>query len=240
MKNIVAFWGYPDSQVLQNQIVQNPDCEVLDLDIDYGYPKSGMVCEAYCKIIANIINNALFLRDKIKVIVASIGKEKCDSGHIAAILLKDLGFNIIETRYENYSHPPFATPISESNLPLVEKINLIMDGVYKKNEKTFTPSVPTVGFWGVPPNDFAVLELFPDTTHVFGWTRCVEAGRPADLDIEMMIKPNLPTVFFTQTFCAKMQLAKYLANKHNGLFIDVDDTVTKSARAKIEAFIKLR
>jgi len=199
-----------------------------------------MVCDAYCKIIANIINNALFLRDKIKVIVASIGKEKCDSGHIAAILLRDMGLNVIETRYEKYSHAPLATPISQSNLPLANKINLIMDGVYKKNTIDLTPSVPTVGFWGVPPNDFALLELFPDTTHVFGWTRCVEAGRPADLDIEMMVNPSIPTIFFTQTFCAKMQLAKYLADKHNGLFIDIDDAVTKSAKAKVEAFIKLR
>jgi len=240
MKNIVAFWGYPDPEVLQKQIAQNPDCEVIDLDIDYGYPSSGMVCDAYCKIIANIINNALFLRDKIKVIVASIGKEKCDSGHIAAILLRDMGLNVIETRYEKYSHAPLATPISQSNLPLANKINLIMDGVYKKNTIDLTPSVPTVGFWGVPPNDFALLELFPDTTHVFGWTRCVEAGRPADLDIEMMVNPSIPTIFFTQTFCAKMQLAKYLADKHIGLFIDIDDAVTKSAKAKVEAFIKLR
>ena len=104
MKNIVAFWGYPDPEVLQNEIAKNPNCEIVDLDVDYGYPSSGVMCEAYCKIIANIMNNAIFLRDKIKVVVASIGKEKCDSGHIAAILLKDMGFNIIQTKYEIYSH----------------------------------------------------------------------------------------------------------------------------------------
>lgn len=240
MRNIVAFWGYPDPDVLQNEIKNAPGCEVVDLDIDYGYPSSGIVCDAYCKIITNIINNALFLRDKIKVIVASVGKEKCDSGHIAAILLRDMGFNIIETKFETYLEKPYSTPISESNLPLGDKINLIMEGVYKKNTIEVASSVPEIGFWGVPPNDFSLLELFPNSTHVFGWTRCVEAGRPADLELEMMVNSELPTVFFTQTFCAKMQLAKYLADKYNGLFIDIDDAVNKSAKAKIEAFIKLR
>ena len=240
MKNIIAFWGYPDPEILQAEIAKNPNCQILDLDVDYGYPSSGVMCEAYCKIIANIINNAIFLKDKIKVIVASVGKEKCDSGHIAAILLKDMGFDIIMTKYKIYSHKASPTPISKSNLPLKDKIDLIMQGVYKKNNLLLTPSIPEIGFWGVPPNDFELLELFPDSTHVFGWTRCVEANSPADLELEMMVNSEIPTVFFTQTFCAKMQLAKYLADKHNGLFIDVDDKVNKSAKAKIEAFIKLR
>jgi len=240
MKNIVAFWGYPDPEILQNEIAKNPDCEVIDLDIDYGCPNSGVMCEAYCKIIANIINNAIFLQDKIKVIIASVGKEKCDSGHIAAILLQDMGFNVIQTKYETYFQKPCPTPISESTLPLKDKIDLIMKGVYEKNNLILTPSIPTIGFWGVPPNDFELLELFPDTTHVFGWTRCVEANRPADLELEMYVNPNRPTVFFIQTFFANMQLAKYLADKHNGLFIDIDDKINKSAKAKIEAFIKLR
>lgn len=50
---------------------------------------------------------------------------------------------------------------------------------------------------------------------------------------------NIPTVFFAQTFCAKMQLAKYLAKKHDGLYVDVDDKASNSVKAKIEAFIKL-
>lgn len=240
MKKIIAFWGYPDPEVLKNEIAKNPNCEIVDLDVDYGHPSSGVMCEAYCKIIANIMNNAIFLRDKIKVIVASVGKEKCDSGHIAAILLRDMGFNVIETKYETYTHQASPTLISESSLPLKEKIDLIMQGVYKKNNLQLVPSTPTIGFWGVPPNDFELLGLFPDSTHVFGWTRCVEANRPADLELEMFVNSELPTVFFTQTFCAKMQLAKYLADKHSGLFIDVDDKVNKSAKAKIEAFIKLR
>ena len=180
------------------------------------------------------------MKDKIKVIVATTGKEKCDAGYFAAIILEDLGMNVIKTKYEEYSEDAFPTPISESNLPLSEKINLITEGIYKKQNLNLTPSIPTVGFWGVPPNDFELLSLFPDTTHVFGWSRCVEAGRPGDLELEMYANPDIPTVFFTQTFCAKMQIAKYLASKYNGLFIDADDKISRSTKAKVEAFIKLR
>lgn len=240
MKDIVAFWGYPPPEILQAQIQKYPEAEILDLDIDYGYPSSGIACDAYCKIITNIINNAIFLKDKIKVIVATTGKEKCDAGYFAAIILEDLGMNVIKTKYEEYSEDAFLTPISESNLPLSEKINLITEGIYKKQNLNLTPSIPTVGFWGVPPNDFELLSLFPDTTHVFGWSRCVEAGRPGDLELEMYANPDIPTVFFTQTFCAKMQIAKYLASKYNGLFIDADDKISRSTKAKVEAFIKLR
>lgn len=240
MKKMIGFWGYPDPEVLKETIAKHPENEVIDLDIDYGYPDVGILPDAYCQIISNIINNSIYLKDRLEVIVASIGKEKCDSGHFAALLLKDMGFNVLETKYESYAGSEIITPISESVLSLEDKITRIMDGVYLDNNKEVEPSVPTVGFWGVPPNDFELLSLFPDSTHVFGWTRCVEAKRPADFDLEMMVNPNIPTVFFAQTFCAKMQLAKYLADKYNGLFIDVDDCVNRSVRAKIEAFIKLR
>ena len=84
------------------------------------------------------------------------------------------------------------------------------------------------------------FSLFPDTTHIYGWTRCVEAGTPADLDLEMYVNPNVPTVFYSQAFCSKAQLAKYLADKYNGLYIDIDDYSSTSIKAKIEAFLKLR
>lgn len=240
MKDIVAFWGYPPPEILQAQIQKYPNAEIIDLDIDFGYPSSGVACEAYCKIITNIINNAIYLKDQIKVIIATTGKEKCDAGYFAAVILEEMGLNVIKTRYEVYPAKPFQTPICESNLPLKEKINLITEGIYKKQSLNLTKSTPTIGFWGVPPNDFELLELFPDTTHVFGWVRCVEAGRPGDLELEMLANPDIPTVFFTQTFCAKMQIAKHLANKYNGLFIDADDRISRSTKAKVEAFIKLR
>ena len=67
---------------------------------------------------------------------------------------------------------------------------------------------PKFAFWGVPPNDFSILDLFPNETHLLGWTRCVEAGVPADIELEMFVEPEVPTVFYAQAFCAKAQLAK--------------------------------
>ena len=63
---------------------------------------------------------------------------------------------------------------------------------------------------------------------------------PADIELEMFVEPDVPTVFYSQAFCSKAQLAKYLADKYNGLYIDIDDGVTNSTRAKIEAFLRLR
>ena len=186
----------------------------------------------------NIIDNALALKENLEIIIASVGEEKCDSGRIAAKILQDLGLNIVQTKY-NVSCKNYDTPISKSNLHLKKKIVTIMENLIEKQEADFETTIPEYGFWGVPPNDFSILELFPDTTHVYGWTRCVEAGRPADIDLEMFVDENVPTVFFAQTFCSKMQLAKYLAKKYNGIYVDVDDKASSSVKAKIEAFIHL-
>src|SRR5699024_8040224 len=132
---------------------------------------------------------------------------KCNSGMFASIILKEHGLNVIQTKYEKYPDITHPTPVSKSNLPLADKINAITEGIYKPCTKKLTETKPTIGFWGVPPNDFRILELFPDTTHVYGWLRCVEAKRPADLELEMQIDRDVPTVFFSQTFCGKMQLA---------------------------------
>ena len=75
---------------------------------------------------------------------------------------------------------------------------------------------------------------------MYGWIRCCEAGVPADIEMEMFVDENVPTVFYSQAFCAKGQLAKYLADKYSGLYIDIDDYSTNSIKAKIEAFLRLR
>ena len=67
----------------------------------------------------------------------------------------------------------------------------------------------------------------------------LEPGTPADLDLEMYVDENVPTVFYAQAFCAKSQLAKYLADKYNGLYVDIDDYASNSISAKIEAFLRL-
>ena len=239
-KQIIGIWGYPNPDVFKIIQQKYPDHEIIDLDINFGAPSSNILPDAYCKIITNIVDNAVYLKNKADLIIASVGEEKCDSARISAKILKNLGFKVIQTKYDEYGDEAYPTPISTSGMPLKDKVTAIMDAVIKP--VTFKPDhcEATMGFWGVPPNDLSILELFPDTTHVFGWTRCVEAKKPADLDLEMHVDESIPTVFFAQTFCAKMQLAKYLARKYNGLYVDVDDMASNSIRAKIEAFVRLR
>lgn len=253
MANItkIGFWGYPHPDIINKTKQNYPNAEWIDLDIDFAYPKTNILPESYCKIIRNIIDNALFLKPDL--ILAPIGKDKCDSGWFASKILSDMGFNVIQTIFEDLE-PQKEIIICDSNLPLYDKITTITAGIINpeilsgakekilqnadtQNQSNTFP--PTHGFWGVPPNDLEILRLFPDTTRVFGWTRCVEAGTPADLDLEMYVDENVPTVFYAQAFCAKSQLAKYLADKYNGLYIDIDDYASNSIKAKVEAFLRL-
>lgn len=242
MEKKIGFWGVPNPHIIKDLQLQYPKSEWLDLDIDFGHPETNILPDAYCKIIKNIINNSIALRQELSTIVAPIGKDKCDSGWFAAKVLKDLGFDVIESIFEDIStrREPL---ISTSNLPLFDKVNMIMNNIISTQRPTMEelkPCKPEFGFWGVPPNDLEILKLFPDNTHVYGWTRCAEMGVPADIDLEMYVEDEVPTVFYSQAFCSKCQLAKYLADKHNGLYIDIDDVASNSVKAKIEAFLRLR
>ena len=244
MKNKIGFWGYPPPEVVQNIKNEFPKAQWMDLDFDNSsfVPDCNVLPESYCKIIKQIINNSIYYRNELIKIVAPIGKDKCDSGWFAAQILKDMGFDIVETKFETTENKK-PIIISTSNLPLYEKITTITGNIINQptvNKEDYPQCEAKFGFWGVPPNDLDVLRLFPNETHVYGWTRCVEAGTPADIELEMYVEPEIPTVFYAQAFCAKTQLAKYLANKYNGLFIDIDDYATNSVRAKIEAFLRLR
>lgn len=247
----IGFWGYPHPDIINQTKKDYPNAEWIDLDIDFAYPKTNILPESYCKIIRNIIDNALYLKPDL--ILAPIGKDKCDSGWFASKILEDMGFNVIQTIFEDLE-PQKEIIICDSYLPLYDKITTITAGIVNpeilldakekilQNTGTQNQSntlTPTHGFWGVPPNDLEILRLFPNTTRVFGWTRCVEAGMPADLDLEMYVDKNVPTVFYAQAFCAKSQLAKYLADKYNGLYIDIDDYASNSIKAKVEAFLRL-
>ena len=237
-KSVIGFWGYPDPKLVKIIKNQYPNSKWVDLDIDFGYPDKEILPKSYCKIIKNIINNAIFLKP-IKI-VAPIGKYKCDSGWFASRVLKDLGFDCVTCIYEEIE-PKREIKVATSNLSLVDKFNTIMNNIIDGIPSIEYPQIkPEFGFWGVPPNDYEILKLFPNSTHIYGWTRCVEAGTPADLELEMFIDKDVPTVFYAQAFCAKTQLAKYLADKYNGLYIDVDDYINNSIKAKIEAFLRLR
>ncbi len=233
----IGFWGYPNPKIVEKTKKEYPNAEWIDLDIDFGYQDKNILPDSYCKIVKNIINNTVKLNPE--KIIAPIGKDKCDSGWFAAKLLKDLGYNVEESIYENLENP-YPIEICTSSMPLYDKFVTITDNIVERKEIITTQCQPKFGFWGVPPNDLELLKLFPDETHVYGWTRCVEAGTPADIDLEMYVDEDVPTVFYAQAFCAKSQLAKYLADKYNGLYIDIDDYANNSIKAKIEAFLRLR
>jgi len=243
MKDIIAFWGYPRIELIEKTKAEYPDIQWVDLDINYNYPDLKFIPDNYCVIIKNIYNNAMFLKDRIIKILAPIGKDKCDSAYFIAHFLKDEGFRVEFSVFEDscFDISKIKIPISKSNLPLKEKIELITKNIYERKDYSYLKEIkPTFGFWGVPPNDLDILNIFPDTTEVFGWSRAVEAGYPGDWQIETYVNKDIPTVFFTQAFCSKTTVAKYLANKTGGLLIDIDAIPTNSAKAKIEAFIKLR
>lgn len=239
MKNdIIGFWGYPNPELVKKIKSEYPNSPWVDLDIDFGNPDYEILPKSYCKIVKNIVNNALAIRPM--KILAPIGKDKCDSGWFASKILTDMGFDCVTSFYE-VLEPRREIKVCTSNLSLVDKFNIIMNNVLDGIPEGEYPQVnPAFGFWGVPPNDYEILKLFPDNTHIYGWTRCAEAGVPADVDLEMFVEPDVPTVFYAQAFCAKTQLAKYLADKYNGLYIDVDDYINNSIKAKIEAFLRLR
>lgn len=243
MKDIIAFWGYPDINLIHKTKKEYPNATFVDLDIDFNYPKLNKIPEAYCTIIKNIYNNAFYLKDRIIKILAPIGKDKCDSGYFISEILIEEGFNVVQSIFEDKCKDinSLKLPISKSNLPLKKKIELITANIIEeKDYSDLTQVEPKFGFWGVPPNDLSILDMFPNETEVFGWTRAVEAKFPGDWELESYVNPKLPTVFFCQSFCSKTMLAKYLADKYQGLYIDIDCIPTNSAKAKIEAFLKLR
>jgi hypothetical protein len=165
----------------------------------------------YCAILRTVVLNCLHLRlDRVYI---DVGPGKCDGAlHVAEVLADMLEVPVIPTRSVQSAapHPALAS------------------------------CTPVCGFWGVPPRDFSLLAPFPDATHVFGWTRCMENKTPADLKLERQFDPDIPTVFFAQSFCAKSALAQHLAAKHpRALAIDCDVTPGSSTRAKIEAFLEL-
>lgn len=192
----------------------------------------------YCAILRTVVLNCLHLQ--LDAVLIDVGPGKCDCAlHVAEVLSAMLTIPIIRTR--NQDTHSFGHPLCTAKMPLLEKFSRITRGVQSTAAyRPIDPCAPSCGFWGVPPRDFSLLSPFPDTTHVFGWTRCMENKTPADLELEMVCDLSIPTVFFAQSFCAKAALAKLLASKHpRAIAIDCDVTPGSSTRAKIEAFLEL-
>nr|MBF0221819.1 hypothetical protein [Desulfobulbaceae bacterium] len=238
--NSVGIVGMPPVAVIQqlnnNQItIHDLDAKLVPQSIDGTSP---FLPRVYCAILRTVVLNAMHL--DLDAIFIDVGPGKCDSAlHVSTILQALLNIPVIRTR--NIDTAAYGTPISLTRLDLTAKFLQITEGV--KSTEPFSKQEPCearAGFWGVPPRDFAVLAPFPDSTHIFGWTRCMENKTPADEELEKLVNPEIPTVFFAQSFCAKTALGKFLADQHpQALFVDVDFHTGNSAKAKIQAFLEL-
>jgi hypothetical protein len=241
---VVGFFGSPPRELLLDA-ARRYDAPLVDLDIDYGAPGKGALPKAYCYILRNCVDNALSLKERLVAVVAATGREKCDGGRFAARLIQEqLPIEVMFT--ENHVLPePLPPLLSEARGPVKQRAVRIMRSIVEpltaveRREAAAAACAATHGFWGTPPHPIRLLDLFPETTHLFGWTRCVEQDRPADLALEMAVPEGLPIVFFTQGFCQKAALARHLSEKHNGIHIDVHDTLNAAIVAKVEAFVRL-
>ena len=216
--------------------IHDLDARLVTVSLDGG---SSLLPKVYCAILRTVVVNALHL--KLDAIVIDVGAGKCDSAlHVSTILQTTLSIPVIRTR--NSDDRGFGTPICKSRLGVVEKMLAITEGVKHASPTPCQgkPCKPRAGFWGVPPRDFSLLEPFPPTTHIYGWSRCLENKTPANEALEIRCNLTVPTVFFAQSFCAKTALAKFLAERHpQALYLDVDFAASSSAQAKVQAFLEL-
>ncbi len=242
MKEKVGIVGIPPLEIIKE--LHRKKVEIFDLDEPQIQVSLELTAahlpRVYCAILRTVILNAMHLElDRIYI---DVGPGKCDCAlHVSTILKDMLSIPVIPTRNQDMEGVGF--PLCRTRMPLLDKMLTITKNVRSINrgeEKKYPPCPPTAGFWGVPPRDFNLLTLFPDTTHIYGWTRCMENKTPSDLVLESQVNPEVPTVFFAQSFCAKTALARHLADRHpRGLYLDCDVTAGSSARAKIEAFFEL-
>lgn len=237
----VGIVGIPPLAIIR--ILHQRHLEILDLDamlvVEDMESTVAMLPRVYCAILRTVVLNAMHL--KLDAIIIDVGPGKCDGAlHVATVLEDGLDIPVIRTR--NLDQEPFGHPLCRTEMNMTEKLLAITERVKSPLVMANPPPLcqPTAGFWGVPPRDFSIFSLFPDTTHVYGWTRCMENKTPADAGLEAHVNKEIPTVFFAQSFCAKTALARLLARKHpRALYLDIDVNPGSSAKAKIQAFLEL-
>jgi len=240
-KKRIGIVGVPPLAIIQ-QLEMAGDT-IFDLDEPHVKQDielaSSYLPRVYCAILRTVVINAISLKPDL--IYIDVGPGKCDCALHTATILTDIlpETTIIQTR--NQDSTDFGTPLCTAQMPLLDKISAITRSVQSAKPHQERPAcLPTAGFWGVPPRDFSLLNLFPDTTHIFGWTRCMENKTPDNKAMEELINPDIPMVFFAQSFCAKTALARHLAGRHpHGLYVDCDVTAGNSTKAKIQAFLEL-
>jgi len=239
----IGFVGVPPLELIEKYKHSFPQAEWFDLDVPRKEisRKDSMTYlpETTCSVIQTILSNTMTIKPEL--IIAPTGACKCDSMRFLLPIIKRILKSVEIVDCRNTNSKDFGHPLCESGLPLIEKFDLITANV--TNPRTgLAPAKtkPSAGFWGVPPYDYSILKLFPDNTHVFGWTRCMENKTPHNIQLELHVEPGVPTVFFSQAFCQKNILAKELASIHKGLYVEVDGPMDKSTQAKITAFLELR
>ena len=233
----IGFVGCPPEEVLAPRRKH----ALIDLDnLIEGVPSrsESLLPGTTCRIIRRVLDNALAL--ELDEIVVDEGLGKCDSARgLVEVLAGLLDVPIVRTRNDNREGA--GTPICDSDLPLWQKMELILAHLVSPRPLDLKPSPrPRAAMWGVPAADFGIYRLFPDGTIVLGWTRCLENRTPDHWELEMYVPEGIPTVFFAQTFCPKNAIAQHLARKHRGLHVDVDGVLSQPVRAKIEAFLRFR
>ncbi len=233
----VGIVGCPPEDILDRYRSE----ELVDLDNDFSISSAKadeLLPKNVCAIIRRIVKNAFALHPEL--IVFDEGYGKCDFGRYTAdILCRTLKIPVERTKNANLAGK--GTPLSDSDLPLREKIELILDDLLQPRSRLVErEEKPKAAIWGVPAADFSVYDLFPPGTMVLGWARCLENRTPSDEGLESRVVAEIPTVFLAQTFCAKNILARNLAREYKGLYVDIHDYMTSSVKAKIEAFLKFR
>jgi len=237
----LGFLGVPPWRMMHK--ARQISGDVVDLDMPRANVSKAeaevFLPRIFCATLRTALANALNL--PIDWMILATGYDKCDGGRfVAEIIRREAKVPVLCVGNSETKLLP--TPISDSHLPLREKVNRIIDYVSGVNPAgSHAPQEKfKCGYWGVPPHDQDVLDLFPDETRVLGWTRMMEAQVPAAIDLELWVPEGLPTVFYAQAFCQKNGIAKYLAEKHNGLYIEVDHQLSSSTKAKVEAYLKFR
>jgi hypothetical protein len=235
----VGIVGVPEYNIIEKYKEKGANIIDLDEPIEGVSINNRYTPPNFCSILKRVVANIFALKKTgmLDLVIASVGDDKCNGMKYISSQLKYI-IPIIEVKNNNRRGHGF--PISQSQLPLVEKMKLIVSSVLNPFDGSIklVKTEPKCGFWGVPPFDFNILKLFPDNTHVYGWARCMENKTPADLDLECQIDEDIPVVFFSQNFCQKSVLAHILARRYNGLFVEMDDRLNRSIKAKIEAFLR--
>lgn len=237
----IGIVGVPPLEIIsqlnqEKQTIFDLDEPLVKRDIELASPHLPRV---YCAILRTVIVNSLTLQPK--TVYIDVGPGKCDCALHTATILNEILPDTTIIKSRNQDRIDFGTPLCKTKMNTLDKMNGITASVQSAAPyQDLEACQPTVGFWGVPPRDFSLLSLFPDTTHIYGWTRCMENKTPDNQQLEEHINTSIPTVFFAQSFCAKTALAKHLANRHpHSLYLDCDVTASSSVKAKIQAFLEL-